>query len=279
MPTRWLADLATIPILFNQSNDVVQENFNEGIDTVRASASYVLSANVENLVLEDQGWDIDGTGNDLANTLTGNDYDNRLDGGAGIDVLEGKGGNDTYVLDTLADQIIETSGGGFDTVEIGLTYTLGDNLEGLLLTGIANIDGTGNDSDNTLVGNEASNTLLGGIGDDWLSGQGGNDVLDGGVGADRMTGGDGNDTFYTDTQGDQIDESFGEGIDTEIRSFETLYMLEYGVENLTLTGTIYRGNGNRTRQRHYRQRFRQQPLGHGRQRHPDRWRRCRCPVR
>lgn len=230
--------------LVDQSDDVVQESFSEGIDTVRATASYVLSANVENLVLEDQGWDIDGTGNDLANHLTGNIYNNRLDGGAGIDVLEGKGGDDTYVLDTLADQIIETSGGGFDTVEIGLTYTLGDNLEGLLLTGIANIDGTGNDSDNTLVGNEANNTLLGGIGDDWLSGQGGNDVLDGGVGADRMTGGDGNDTFYTDTQGDQIDESFGGGIDTEIRSFETLYMLEYGVENLTLTGTIYRGNGN-----------------------------------
>ena len=230
--------------LVDQSNDVVQENFNEGIDTVRASASYVLSANVEHLVLEDQGWDIDGTGNDLANMLTGNDYNNRLDGGAGIDVLEGKGGNDTYVLDTLADQIIETSGGGFDTVEIGLTYTLGDNLEGLLLTGTANIDGTGNDSDNTLVGNDVANRLSGGLGDDSLSGEGGNDILDGGAGDDWTAGGLGNDTYYTDSEGDRIREFYDEGIDTEIRSFETLHGLENDVENLTLTGTIYRGNGN-----------------------------------
>jgi Ca2+-binding RTX toxin-like protein len=230
--------------LVDQSDDVVQESFNEGIDTVLASASYVLSANVEHLVLEEQGWDIDGTGNALANTLTGNDYDNRLDGCAGIDVLEGKGGNDTYVIDTLADQIIETSGGGFDTVEIGLTYTLGDNLEGLLLTGSANIDGTGNDSANTLVGNDAINRLVGGLGDDSLSGEGGNDILDGGAGDDWLAGGLGNDTYYTDSESDRIREYYGEGIDTEIRSFETLHMLEDGVDNLTLTGTFYRGNGN-----------------------------------
>ena len=228
----------------DRAEDVVIENANEGTDTIHAASTYTLSANVENLVLEAEGGYIDGTGNAQINTLTGNDYDNRLDGAAGADVLEGRGGNDTYVVDTLADQIIEVEGDGYDTVETGLTYTLGSTLEGLRLTGTANVDGTGNDSNNTLVGNESANHLSGGLGSDWLAGQGGNDVLDGGADGDGMAGGTGNDNYYTDSQGDSIQEAFDEGVDSEIRSFETAYLLAGGVENLTLTGTIYRGNGN-----------------------------------
>lgn len=228
----------------DRAEDVVIENVGEGIDTIRAATSYTLSANVENLILEAEGGYINGTGNALANTLTGNDYDNRLDGGAGTDVLVGKAGNDTYVVDTLSDQIVELDGEGFDTVETALTYTLASTLEGLRLTGAGNVDGYGNDASNSLSGNDGNNRLYGGAGNDWLQGGAGNDVLDGGTGSDGMSGGMGNDTFYTDSQGDSIDEAVDEGIDTEIRSFETAYLLASGVENLTLTDTIYRGNGN-----------------------------------
>ncbi|WP_246881469.1 putative Ig domain-containing protein [Acidovorax sp. JG5] len=228
----------------DRAEDIVIENAGEGIDTIRAATNYTLSGNVENLILEAEGGYINGTGNALANTLTGNDYDNRLDGGAGADVLIGKAGNDTYVVDTLSDQIVEVDGEGFDTVETALTYTLASTLEGLRLTGTGNVDGYGNDASNSLSGNDGNNRLYGGAGNDWLQGGAGNDVLDGGTGADGMSGGMGNDTFYTDSQGDSIDESVDEGIDTEIRSFETAYLLASGVENLTLTGTIYRGNGN-----------------------------------
>jgi Ca2+-binding RTX toxin-like protein len=212
--------------LVDRSEDVIIENAGEGVDTVRATASYTLSGNVEDLVLESRGGYIDGTGNALANHLTGNEFDNRLDGGAGVDILEGGLGDDTYVVDTLTDQIVELENGGYDTVETDLTYTLGIDLERLVLTGTANIDGNGNGADNELVGNA------------------GNNVLDGGLGADRMYGGAGDDTYIVNEAGDRVVEAWSEGIDTIVRGFDTTLILESNVENLTLAGAVYRGNGN-----------------------------------
>ena len=59
----------------DDAGDIVSENAGEGIDTVYSSITYALTANVENLVL-DRRHDIDGTGNELANTITGNGTDN-----------------------------------------------------------------------------------------------------------------------------------------------------------------------------------------------------------
>lgn len=207
-------------------DDIVIESAGEGIDIVRATASYAISGNVENLVLESAGGDINATGNALANHLTGNEYDNRLDGGAGADILEGGLGNDTYVLDTLADQVIESQGGGYDSIETSLTYTLGSDLERLVLTGTSNTDGNGNSADNELIGNA------------------GNNRLDGGLGADAMSGGQGNDLYIVDNESDSVDEFDGEGVDTIVRSFDTLLILDNNVENLTLAGAVYHGNGN-----------------------------------
>ena len=210
----------------DQTADIVVEAADEGLDVVRAASSYTLSANIENLILESVGGYIDGIGNALDNHLSGNDYDNRLDGGTGADLMEGGLGSDTYVVDTLADQVIEAQDGGFDTVETSLTYTLGDNLEALQLTGTTDASGTGNALDNMLVGNMGNNTLDGGAGNDWMSGGGGDDL------------------YFTESQSDQITEFDGEGVDTEIRSFETYYYLGANVENLTLTEGIAQGTGN-----------------------------------
>ena len=57
-----------------------------------------------------------------------------------------------------------------------MTYTLGDNLENLALSGSTAIDGTGNVLANVLTGNSAVNVLSGGAGNDTLDGGGGNDV-------------------------------------------------------------------------------------------------------
>ena len=76
------------------SGDVVTENAGEGSDTVVASLSWTLGANLENLTLAGSAA-INGTGNTLANTLVGNSAANVLDGAAGDDVVQGLAGNDT----------------------------------------------------------------------------------------------------------------------------------------------------------------------------------------
>lgn len=81
------------------------------IDTVQASVSYSLPANVERLTLVGNGA-IHGTGNALNNLLVGNAASNHLNGGAGRDILIGGLGNDTLVGGFGNDQL--TGGGGGD---------------------------------------------------------------------------------------------------------------------------------------------------------------------
>ncbi|MDO6963427.1 calcium-binding protein [Rhizobium alvei] len=70
------------------------EVFAGGSDTVRSTVSYVLSADVEKLVLLGIG-NTTGKGNSSGNGLTGNSGNNKLFGFANNDFLDGKGGNDT----------------------------------------------------------------------------------------------------------------------------------------------------------------------------------------
>jgi Ca2+-binding RTX toxin-like protein len=91
--------------------DVVTEGVNQGSDTVRASVSYTLSANVENLTLLDTK-DLNATGNQLNNRLTGNDGKNTLTGQAGNDTLIGGAGNDRLLGGVGNDTL--TGGSGND---------------------------------------------------------------------------------------------------------------------------------------------------------------------
>ena len=87
----------------SDTGDVIIELGGQGVDTVKASVSHVLAAEVEKLTLVGSAG-ISGTGNALNNTLLGNLSGNALEGGAGNDLIYGKGGNDTLTGGLGADK-------------------------------------------------------------------------------------------------------------------------------------------------------------------------------
>jgi Ca2+-binding RTX toxin-like protein len=244
--------------ILQTDGDEVIENLNAGIDTVVLSLTtpilgpYVLGANVENLTLTGT-LDIDGTGNALNNILTGN---------SGINVLTGGAGNDTYVVQNETDSVVEDLNAGIDLVQsVAANFTLGANVENLILLGDADNNGTGNGLNNLLTGNEGDNilsgvdgndTLSGGLGDDQLFGGLGNDqlfggvgddMLDGGEGIDKMAGGRGDDEYVVNNVGDMITEGLNAGVDKVAASVN--YTLGANLENLELLGVNHlAGIGN-----------------------------------
>lgn len=191
-------------------------------------------------------------GNDFKNSIDGGKGDDYLDGGAGLDTLIGGLGNDYFVLSTDAEVITENSNEGTDTVEVAFTYSLSNTyLENIVMTGNAEINGTGNNANNAISGNVSANSINGAAGNDVLDGMGGNDTLEGGIGHDRLiggigtdslVGGVGNDTYEIDAA-DTIVENAGEGNDTVITDING-YFLKENFENLTLIGTAITGLGN-----------------------------------
>jgi Ca2+-binding RTX toxin-like protein len=191
--------------IVDSTNDTISEDVASGIDTIQSSVSFSLAtmANLENLTLTGVAA-INGTGNADDNVITGNGASNSLNGGDGNDTLNGGAGNDTldggagnnsliggtgndtYIVDSSLDVIVEAVASGTDTVRSSVTYTLGANLENLVLTGVIASNGTGNANSNVITGNSAANSLDGGAGNDTLNGGAGGDLLTGGLGSDRF---------------------------------------------------------------------------------------------
>ncbi|MDM3843674.1 MAG: Calx-beta domain-containing protein, partial [Aphanizomenon gracile PMC638.10] len=234
--------------IVDSNTDTITENANEGTDTIQSSVTFSIAAitNIENLTLTGTAA-INGTGNAGNNILTGNSANNTLNGGAGNDTLDGGAGidgligglgDDVYIVDSATDIITENVGGGTDTIQSSITFSIvtRTNIENLTLTGTAAINGTGNAGNNILTGNSANNTLNGGAG---------NDTLDGGAGIDTLIGGTGNDTYLVDSTTDIITENTSGGTDT-IQSSTTFSIATLtNIENLTLTGTTaINGTGN-----------------------------------
>ena len=193
----------------------------------RDSGGVNLSASlVNNFVVGEQGVNdeiIGGSGNDL---IFGGTGDNQLSGGAGDDLLVGGSGtgdndildggldadtmvglagNDTYIVDDLADVVVEAAGEGTDTVETEMA-----ELSIELMANVENLKYTGIDADPFVgTGNSGNNVISGGDLNDTLSGLAGNDTLNGGLGSDTLNGGDGNDTLNGGDDNDVLNGGIG----------------------------------------------------------------------
>ncbi|MGI9214031.1 MAG: Ig-like domain-containing protein, partial [Methylococcaceae bacterium] len=193
-----------------------------------------------------------GAGNDALDggadndTLDGGAGSDTLNGGTGADSLFGGDGNDMYFVDNTGDRVIELakSTSGKDTVKSSISYTLPVNVENLELTGLANLNGTGNTAANKITGNDGDNLLNGGDGFDTLIGGDGDDTLIGGTGVDQLIGGDGSDTYQISSTEDKIVETAKDG-DEDVVESSVNYVLGDNLEVLTLTGTgNINGSGN-----------------------------------
>lgn len=171
--------------------DVLWEDIGEGHDSVIASSSYTLGANIETLKAAGGYFSIDLTGNALSNEIVGNAGANVIYGLDGDDQLYGDGGNDGI-----------HGGNGQDTLYGGLgnNSLSGDGGHDLLY---------GSDGKDTLDGGAGHDRLYGGNGSNKLLGQGGDDTLYGGMHADTLQGGDGNDRLYGDVSNDSLDGGVG----------------------------------------------------------------------
>ena len=142
----------------NNTDDVVIEAANAGIDIVGATVNYTLSENHNIEVLSMLGSGLTGTGSSGTDTLHS---------AGGPNTLIGLGGDDHYYVNNSADVVIEEANGGIDIVGATVNYTLSENhnIEALSMLG-SGLTGTGSSGADTLHSGWGANTLVGLGGDD-----------------------------------------------------------------------------------------------------------------
>ena len=123
-----------------------------------------------------------------------------LDGVGEDRILAGFGGDDTYVVDSAGDEIVEIGGEGTDRVRTSVSFVLPAGQEIEILQTTNNI-GT---APLALTGNEFSQYIFGNYGAN---------LIDGGGGGDIMLGFLGDDIYVVRHAADQVRENAGEGFD------------------------------------------------------------------
>src|SRR5262245_21380304 len=214
-------------------------------DLVYASVSFTLPEFVEHLSLITGAGAINGTGNELDNTIHGNNSGNTLAGLDGADLLIGHGGNDTLrgggdndevygsedndTLEGGAGSDILDGGTGADEMRggSGEDYYYVDNAGDTVIesantaidTVYSSVTFTLRDNVEDLVllagavdgtGNELDNLIAGNSSDHDLRGLDGADMLKGGGGDDNLYGGSQNDEMYGEGGDDELDGGAGD---------------------------------------------------------------------
>ncbi|MCA3344939.1 MAG: hypothetical protein ING24_21210 [Roseomonas sp.] len=171
-------------------DDLILENFAEGLDTIISAIDFYLPPEIETLVLAPSSEATRGFGGSGNNFLLGNANNNELVGGDGGDTISGYDGADT--LDGGSGDDSLNGDGGTDLVSYvemtsSVTVSIADGIAigaggNDTLIGFENVlGGVGADC---LLGNTLANHLIGSDGDDTLEGAAGNDLLDGSSGND-----------------------------------------------------------------------------------------------
>lgn len=154
----------------------------------------------------------------------------------------GRAGDDTYVVQSLEDIVLETTSltsskdaGGIDTVISWVSWTLTSYIENLILAPYA-MDGTGNSLNNTINGNdEYSNVIKGLSGNDTLNGLSGNDTLNGGKGIDTLIGGIGKDLLVGGPDSDIFDFNALNEMSSTTSTTDTIIDFSPGVDKIDLS--------------------------------------------
>ncbi len=223
---------------------IVGDSAGHAIGEQGGSATFDLTlANLPELTITGDAANNHLAGGDSADVLSGLDGQDLLDGNGGADLLRGGAGkdtlngdtgddkmfggsgDDTFHIDSANDRVYETTtpssgvdAGGTDSVISSISLNLSSYsgirfVENLSLTGIADLNGTGNALNNSLTGNSGGNilngldgndTLSGADGNDRLFGQAGDDFLNGGIGTDWLQGGAGRDMLTGGTNADSF---------------------------------------------------------------------------
>lgn len=239
-----LGGLGDDTYILNTNSDVITENANEGIDTLKiAAVSTITSLNLNNYS-NIENIDASSSNNEL--TLTGNSLNNIIVAGTGSNTLIGGTGDDTYIINSGDEVITEQTNAGNDTLKLSFTSTL-ESLDLNRYMNVENIDGSACTQDLSLTGDKFNNILTAGLGDNTL------------------IGGKGDDTYLIENLSDKINEIANEGTDTlklkdgsnitsvDLNDYPNIENLDGSLssENLTLSGTtsnnnITGGKGNDT---------------------------------
>ena len=172
-----------------------------------------------------------GDGNDRIFSYGGNDT---ISGGDGTDILSGGLGDDVYIVldsnDAANDTFIENVGGGTDTIQSSVSFSLltVNNIENITLSGSNNASATGNNENNVLIGDSSNNTITGNGGDDTIDAGDGDDTVIYDPLDSSVDGGLGTDTILVDTNSTTLDNG-------PLTAYSNVEILESSGDNNTIS--------------------------------------------